>query len=53
VLLDLAARRSMLLWGPIGAVALLAAAGYADLRRRLDRSVDRDTETLTTETVPA
>jgi MFS family permease len=53
VLLDLAAKRSMLLWGPIGAVALLAAAGYADLRRRLDRSVDRDTETLATETVPA
>jgi len=53
VLLDLAAGRSMLLWGPIGALALLAAAGYADLRRRLDRSVDRDTETAVTETVPA
>lgn len=53
ILLDLAAGRSMLLWGPIGAVALLAAAGYADLRRRLDRSVDRDTETAVTETVPA
>jgi MFS family permease len=53
ILLDLAAGRSMLLWGPIGAVALLAAAGYADLRRRLDRSVDRDTETAAPETVPA
>ncbi|HXF59118.1 MAG TPA: MFS transporter, partial [Candidatus Saccharimonadales bacterium] len=53
ILLDLAGGRSMLLWGPIGAVALLAAAGYADLRRRLDRSVDRDTETAAPETVPA
>ena len=53
VLLDVAARRSMLLWGPIGALALLAAAGYADLRHRLDRSVDRDTETAVTESVPA
>ena len=53
VLLDLAAKRSMLLWGPIGGLALVAAAGYADLRRRLSRSVDRDTETATTETVPA
>jgi MFS family permease len=53
VLLDLAAGRSMLLWGPIGAVALLAAAGYADLRRRLDRSADRDTETAAPETVTA
>ena len=53
VLIDVAAKRPMALWGPIGAVAFLAAAGYADLRRRLDSSVDRDTETLATETVPA
>src|SRR5882672_1530889 len=38
VLLDFASRRSMLLWGPIGALAFVAAAGYWDLRRRLDRS---------------
>ena len=53
VLLDLAAGRSMLLWGPIGALALVASAGYMDLRRRVDLRVDRDTETAATETVPA
>ncbi len=53
VLLDLAARRSMLLWGPIAGLALVAAAGFADLRRRLSRAIDRDTETQATETVTA
>jgi MFS family permease len=43
VLLDLAARRSMLLWGPIGALALVSTAGYADLRRRLAEHMDRET----------
>jgi len=53
VLLDFAARRSMLLWTPIGALALVAAAGYWDLRQRLDRSVDRDTEESAAETAIA
>ena len=53
VLLDFAARRSMLLWAPIGGLALVASAGYWDLRRRLTRAMDRDTEVLTTETVTA
>jgi MFS family permease len=53
LLLDLSGRRSMLLWGPIGAVALVAAAGYWDLRHRLDQAMDRDTEGATTEAATA
>jgi MFS family permease len=53
VLLDLASRRSMLLWTPIGGLALLAAAGYWDLRRRLDRKVDLNYERAATETATA
>ncbi len=53
VLLDLATGRSMLLWAPIGALALVATAGYWDLRHRLDRTMDRDTESAPTETVTA
>jgi MFS family permease len=40
ILLDIAARRSMLVWGPIACLTLLAAVGYADLRRRIDRRLD-------------
>ncbi len=53
VLLDFAAGRSMLLWAPIGALALVASAGYWDLRRRLSRSMDRDTKGPLIETVTA
>ncbi len=53
ILLDFASRRSMLLWGPIGALALVAAAGYADLRRRLAHGVDREAEDRSPETVTA
>jgi MFS family permease len=53
VLLDFAAGRSMLLWAPIGGLALVATAGYWDLRRRLSPAMDRDTEVVTTETVTA
>ena len=53
VLLDLASRRSMLLWTPIGGLALLAAAGFWDLRRRLDRSMDLNLERAAAETATA
>jgi MFS family permease len=53
VLIDFAARRSMLLWLPIGTLALVAAAGYWDLRRRLDRAVDRNIEAGVPETASA
>ncbi|HYQ96235.1 MAG TPA: MFS transporter [Candidatus Eisenbacteria bacterium] len=53
VLLDLATRRSMLLWTPIGVLALLAAAGYWQLRRRLDRTMDLNYERAATETATA
>lgn len=45
VLLDLAHGRSMILWGTIAGIAFLAAAGFADLRRRIDRATDRNVET--------
>jgi MFS family permease len=44
VLLDLTAGRSMLLWGAIAALPVLAAVGYWDLRRRLDPSMDQSPE---------
>jgi MFS family permease len=53
ILLDFAAGRSMLLWAPIGALALVASAGYWDLRRRLSRAMDREIESVPTETVTA
>jgi MFS family permease len=53
VLLDFAAGRSMLLWAPIGALALVASAGYWDLRGRLSRAMDRETEGIPAETVTA
>lgn len=53
VLLDMASRRSMLLWSPIGGLALLAAAGFWDLRRRLDRSMDHNYENAAAETATA
>jgi MFS family permease len=46
VLLDLARGRPMLLWGTITGIALLAAIGYLDVRRRIDLATDRNTETL-------
>jgi len=53
VLLDLAAGRSFLLWTPIGFLALVAAAGYWDLRRRIARAMDVNHEYATTETATA
>ena len=53
VLLDSASKRPMLLWTPIGALALVATVGYWDLRHRLDRALDRDAGSATTETAPA
>ncbi len=53
VLLDSASKRPMLLWTPIGALALVATVGYWDLRHRLDRALDRDAGGATTETAPA
>ena len=40
LLLDAARGRSMLLWTPVGGTALLAAAAYWSLRRRLGRARD-------------
>jgi MFS family permease len=53
VLLDLAARRSMLLWSPIACLTLVAAVGFWDLRRRIDRAMDRNYEHTRAETVTA
>ena len=53
VLLDLAARRSMLLWTPIASLTLVAAVGFWDLRRRIDRAMDRNYERTGAETVTA
>jgi len=44
VLLDLAAGRPKLLWGAIAMLTVLAALGYADLRRRIDPSLDQSPE---------
>jgi MFS family permease len=46
ILLDLARGKPMLLWGTITAIALLAALGYLDVRRRIDLATDRNTERL-------
>ncbi|HYR52348.1 MAG TPA: MFS transporter [Candidatus Dormibacteraeota bacterium] len=53
VLLDLASKRPMLLWGPIGGLAILAAVGFWDLRRRVDRTMDRNFEGAAAETAIA
>ena len=53
VLLDLASKRAMLLWGPVGGLAILAAAGFWDLRRRVDRTMDRNLEGAAAETATA
>jgi MFS family permease len=44
VLMDLAAGRPRLLWGAIASLTVLAALGYADLRRRLDPALDQNPE---------
>jgi MFS family permease len=44
VLLDLAAGRPRLLWGVIASLTVLAAIGFADLRRRLDPALDQSPE---------
>jgi len=45
ILLDLTRGRPMVLWGTITGIAFLAAAGFVDLRRRIDRTTDRNVET--------
>jgi Na+/melibiose symporter-like transporter len=44
VLLDLTRGRPMVLWGTITGIAFLAAAGYLDVRRRIDTVTDRNVE---------
>jgi MFS family permease len=44
VLLDLTRGKPMVLWGTITAIAFLAAAGYLDVRRRIDTATDRNVE---------
>jgi MFS family permease len=44
-LLDAGKGRPMLVWSVIMALAFVAAAGFLDLRRRLQPSLDRDLET--------
>jgi MFS family permease len=44
VLLDLAAGRPRLLWGAIACLTVLAALGFADLRRRIDPALDMSPE---------
>src|SRR5947207_12777795 len=53
ILLDLASKRPMLLWTPIGGLAILAAAGFWDLRRRVDRTMDRNFDAAAAETATA
>jgi len=47
VLLDLAGGRPKLLWGAIASLTVLAAIGYADLRRRIDPALDQSPEAAT------
>jgi MFS family permease len=44
VLLDLTRGRPMVLWGTITGIAFLAAAGFLDVRRRIDTATDRNVE---------
>jgi len=53
VLLDLATGRPLLLWGAIAALALVAALGFGDLRRRINLITDRTTETSAVRPVTA
>lgn len=53
ILLDLATGRPLLLWGAIAALALVAALGYGDLRRRINLIIDRAAETSAVRTVTA
>src|SRR5436309_666083 len=53
VMLDLASGRSMLRWTPIGCLALVAAVGFWDLRRRIDRAMDLNYEYSAGETATA
>lgn len=48
ILLDLAVGKPQLLWGAIASLTLVAAAGYADLRRRMDPALDQSPESATT-----
>jgi MFS family permease len=47
VLLDLAGGRPKLLWSAIASLTVLAAIGYADLRRRIDPALDQSPEAAT------
>jgi len=47
VLLDLATGRPKLLWSAIASLTVLAAIGYADLRRRIDPALDQSPEAET------
>lgn len=47
VLLDLATGRPKLLWSAIASLTVLAAFGYADLRRRIDPALDQSPEAAT------
>ncbi|MBI4364022.1 MAG: MFS transporter [Candidatus Latescibacteria bacterium] len=53
ILLDLASGRPMLLWTPIACLTLLAAGGYLDLRRRIDRGTDSNIQAHVPETARA
>ncbi len=44
VLLDVTRGRPMVLWGTITGIAFLAAAGFLDVRRRIDTATDRNVE---------
>jgi len=48
VLLDLTRGRPMVLWGTITGIAFLAAAGFLDVRRRIDTATDRNVEAADT-----
>jgi MFS family permease len=48
ILLDLSRGRPMLLWGTITGIALVAALGYLDVRRRIALAIDRNAEALDT-----
>lgn len=44
VLLDLATGKPQILWGAIASLTVIAAIGYADLRRRIDPALDQSPE---------
>jgi MFS family permease len=47
VLLDLATGKPQILWGAIASLTVIAAIGYADLRRRIDPALDQSPEAVT------